>query len=70
MNLLRTLELPAEWKLDPRDIDVKNFQKGEYIVKPGEDDDSIYVAIDGILGVYIAVRCLVFLYTIVLAHGR
>ena len=49
------LELPSEWKLDPREIEVRAFQAGEYIVKPGESDDAIYVAIDGELTVHIRV---------------
>lgn len=49
------LELPAEWKLDPRDIEVRSFNRGDVIVQPGEPDDSIYVAIHGTLAVYIAV---------------
>lgn len=52
------LELPSEWKLDPREIEVRLFQAGEYIVKPGESDDAIYVAIDGELTVHIRVSCI------------
>ncbi|KHJ86160.1 hypothetical protein OESDEN_14098 [Oesophagostomum dentatum] len=54
LHNLKMLELPAEWKLDPRDIDVRSFAKGELVVRPGEPDDSIYVAINGTLAVYIA----------------
>ncbi|KAL6725502.1 hypothetical protein Aduo_007550 [Ancylostoma duodenale] len=54
LHNLKMLELPAEWKLDPRDIDVRSFAKGEIVVRPGEPDDSIYVAVNGTLAVYIA----------------
>ena len=54
------LELPAEWKLDPREIEVRKFVKDEYIVQPGEQDDSIYVAIEGYVAVYIKVLCFGF----------
>nr|CDJ86549.1 Cyclic nucleotide-binding domain containing protein [Haemonchus contortus] len=54
LHNLKMLELPAEWKLDPRDIDVRSFERGEVVVRPGEPDDSIYVAIQGTLAVYIA----------------
>ncbi|KAK6054394.1 cyclic nucleotide-binding domain protein, partial [Cooperia oncophora] len=54
LHNLKMLELPAEWKLDPRDIDVRSFARGDIIVRPGEPDDSIYVAIEGTLAVYIA----------------
>ncbi|KAK6014587.1 cyclic nucleotide-binding domain protein, partial [Ostertagia ostertagi] len=54
LHNLKMLELPAEWKLDPRDIDVRTFDRGDVIVRPGEPDDSIYVAIEGTLAVYIA----------------
>ncbi|EYC02786.1 hypothetical protein Y032_0098g3120 [Ancylostoma ceylanicum] len=54
LHNLKMLELPAEWKLDPRDIDVRSFAKGEIIVRPGEPDDCIYVAVHGTLAVYIA----------------
>ncbi|KAF1761098.1 hypothetical protein GCK72_009352 [Caenorhabditis remanei] len=53
LHNLKMLELPSEWKLDPREIEVRAFQAGEYIVKPGESDDAIYVAIDGELTVHI-----------------
>ncbi|UMM24809.1 hypothetical protein L5515_004871 [Caenorhabditis briggsae] len=53
LHNLKMLELPSEWKLDPREIEVRSFQAGEYIVKPGESDDAIYVAIDGELTVHI-----------------
>ncbi|WKY03061.1 hypothetical protein Q1695_016393 [Nippostrongylus brasiliensis] len=54
LHNLKMLELPAEWKLDPRDIDVRSFDRGDVVVRPGEPDDSIYVAIHGTLAVYIA----------------
>uniref|UniRef100_A0A8L8KIN4 Swiss cheese n=1 Tax=Heligmosomoides polygyrus TaxID=6339 RepID=A0A8L8KIN4_HELPZ len=54
LHNLKMLELPAEWKLDPRDIEVRSFNRGDVIVQPGEPDDSIYVAIHGTLAVYIA----------------
>ncbi|KAJ1371191.1 hypothetical protein KIN20_033094 [Parelaphostrongylus tenuis] len=54
LHNLKMLELPAEWKLDPREIEVRSFTKGDVIVHPSEPDDSIYVAIDGTLAVYIA----------------
>lgn len=54
LHNLKMLELPPEWKLDPRDIEVLSFARGDIIVHPSEPDDSIYVAIDGILAVYIA----------------
>ncbi|CAI4230346.1 unnamed protein product [Auanema sp. JU1783] len=53
LHNLKMLELPAEWKLNPREIEVRDFEKGEYIVKPGEQDNSIYVSIEGTLAVYI-----------------
>ncbi|CCD61723.1 Patatin-like phospholipase domain-containing protein ZK370.4 [Caenorhabditis elegans] len=53
LHNLKMLELPSEWKLDPREIEVRSFQAGDYIVKPGESDDAIYVAIDGELTVHI-----------------
>ncbi|PAV56063.1 hypothetical protein WR25_01100 [Diploscapter pachys] len=53
LHNLKMLELPAEWKLDPREIEVRKFVKDEYIVQPGEQDDSIYVAIEGHVAVYI-----------------
>ncbi|CAD6188466.1 unnamed protein product [Caenorhabditis auriculariae] len=53
LHNLKMLELPSEWKLDPRDIEVRTFTKGEYIVKPGEPDDSIYVVIEGSVSVHI-----------------
>lgn len=40
--------------MDPREIEVKSFLKGQSIVKPGEPDDSIYVVVEGNVGVYIA----------------
>ncbi|VDM54810.1 unnamed protein product [Angiostrongylus costaricensis] len=54
LHNLKMLELPAEWKLDPRDIEVRSFARGDVIVRPGEPDDSIYVAVHGTLAVYIA----------------
>uniref|UniRef100_A0A1I7XTK1 Cyclic nucleotide-binding domain-containing protein n=1 Tax=Heterorhabditis bacteriophora TaxID=37862 RepID=A0A1I7XTK1_HETBA len=53
LHNLKMLELPGEWKLDPRDIEVRSFMRDEYIVRPGEPDDSIYVAVEGTLAVYI-----------------
>ncbi|CAB3402925.1 unnamed protein product [Caenorhabditis bovis] len=53
LHNLKMLELPLEWKLDPREIEVRTFKAGEYIVKPGDQDDAIYVSIDGELTVHI-----------------
>jgi hypothetical protein len=36
-----------EWKLDPRDIQVISYTKGQYVVKPGDPDDSILVVLEG-----------------------
>ncbi|KJH48312.1 cyclic nucleotide-binding domain protein [Dictyocaulus viviparus] len=54
LHNLKMLELPAEWKLDPRDIEVRSYASGDVILHPGDPDDSIYVAINGTLNVYIA----------------
>uniref|UniRef100_A0A914WFW7 lysophospholipase n=1 Tax=Plectus sambesii TaxID=2011161 RepID=A0A914WFW7_9BILA len=47
LHNLKMLELPLSWKLDPKEIEVTTYTKGQYVVKPGDPDDSIIVVIDG-----------------------
>ncbi|CAJ0585225.1 unnamed protein product, partial [Mesorhabditis spiculigera] len=54
MHNLKMLELPAEWRLDPKEIHVRQYEAGEYVVSPGDDDDSIFVPLEGALAVYIS----------------
>ena len=49
------LELPPQWRLDPKEIEVRNYKTGEYVLRPGDLDDGMYVPIEGTLAVYIAV---------------
>ncbi|CAJ0941104.1 unnamed protein product, partial [Mesorhabditis belari] len=54
LHNLKMLELPAQWRLDPKDINVSEYAKDQYIIRPGDDDDSMFVPIEGTLAVYIA----------------
>lgn len=50
------LEPPPEWTLNPADIETITLQEGEYLFKPGDPDDSVYVVLEGGLSVIITVR--------------
>ncbi|GMT19677.1 hypothetical protein PFISCL1PPCAC_10974 [Pristionchus fissidentatus] len=54
LHNLKMLELPAIWKLDPKDIEVFRVEKGETLARPGDTDNSIFVPLTGSLAVYIA----------------
>jgi CRP-like cAMP-binding protein len=49
------MELPENFLIKPHEIEVLNFKEGSIIVQPGDDDDSIYVVLDGLVSVYINV---------------
>lgn len=49
------LELPTDWSLDPKDISAEKYSAGDYIIRPGDDDDSIIAVLDGSVVVYINV---------------
>lgn len=49
------LELPAESTVDPKDIVVTQYEADQFVVTPGDEDDSMYIPLDGSLAVYIAV---------------
>ena len=54
---LRSLELPADWMLDREHIEVLDYETGQYVARPGDNDDSLYVVLEGCLAVYISVGC-------------
>lgn len=54
-TIIRLLELPANWVLNLNDIEVIEYEADEYIARPGDDDDAMYVVLEGSLSVYISV---------------
>ncbi|CAJ0580584.1 unnamed protein product, partial [Mesorhabditis spiculigera] len=54
MHNLKMLELPAESTVDPKDIVVTQYEADQFVVTPGDEDDSMYIPLDGSLAVYIA----------------
>uniref|UniRef100_A0A915CP12 Cyclic nucleotide-binding domain-containing protein n=1 Tax=Ditylenchus dipsaci TaxID=166011 RepID=A0A915CP12_9BILA len=44
----------SNWILNREDIDVVEYDADEYIVRPGDEDDSMYVVLEGSLSVYIS----------------
>uniref|UniRef100_F1KRB4 NTE family protein n=2 Tax=Ascaris TaxID=6251 RepID=F1KRB4_ASCSU len=53
LHYLKMLELPTDWSLDPKDISAEKYSAGDYIIRPGDDDDSIIAVLDGSVVVYI-----------------
>ncbi|VDK48930.1 unnamed protein product, partial [Anisakis simplex] len=53
LQCLKMLELPTDWTLDPRDINAEKYLAGDYIIRPGDVDDSIVAVLDGSVVVYI-----------------
>uniref|UniRef100_A0AC34Q9K7 Uncharacterized protein n=1 Tax=Panagrolaimus sp. JU765 TaxID=591449 RepID=A0AC34Q9K7_9BILA len=50
---MQVLELPNELSLDPKYIDVLVYKKDDFIVKVGDQDDSMYVVLGGLLNMFI-----------------
>ncbi|CAD6191795.1 unnamed protein product [Caenorhabditis auriculariae] len=53
LHHLEMLELPSSWQLKPEDVEVKSYRAKEYIVRPGDPLDSMYVAVEGELQINI-----------------
>ncbi|KAI6202346.1 hypothetical protein M3Y96_00938500 [Aphelenchoides besseyi] len=51
---LNMLELPQEVSITQTDLEVRMFEKGDVIVKPGDLDNFAYVVLEGTLAVYIS----------------
>ncbi|TKR68373.1 hypothetical protein L596_024363 [Steinernema carpocapsae] len=54
LHNLKQLELPADWSLDPKQIEVLEFEKDAYVLRPGDDDNAMYVVLEGMCAVYIS----------------
>ncbi|KAL7078132.1 hypothetical protein ACQ4LE_002201 [Meloidogyne hapla] len=50
----KLLEFPSFCNIKEEDIQLMVFDTNEFIVKPGDADDSIYVVLEGCLAVYIS----------------
>lgn len=48
------LELPDEFTFNQEDIEVRLFESGDLIIKPGDADDCSYVVLEGSLTAYIS----------------
>lgn len=49
------LELPEAISFNQEDIEVRLFEQGDLIVRPGDADDCAYVVLEGSLTAYISV---------------
>lgn len=49
------LELPEAISFNQEDIEVRLFEQGDLIVRPGDADECAYVVLEGSLTAYISV---------------
>ncbi|KAK0417628.1 hypothetical protein QR680_013118 [Steinernema hermaphroditum] len=54
LHNLKQLELPVDWTLDPKQVEVIEFEKDSYVLRPGDDDNAMYVVLEGTCTVYIS----------------
>ncbi|VDN43661.1 unnamed protein product [Gongylonema pulchrum] len=50
------LELPPDWSVQSKDLVVWQYKENEYLIRPGDKDESVIIVLEGIIAVYISVR--------------
>ncbi|VDK62488.1 unnamed protein product [Gongylonema pulchrum] len=48
------LELPPDWSVQSKDLVVWQYKENEYLIRPGDKDESVIIVLEGIIAVYIS----------------